>query len=106
MNKVQTNIKWSKGQDPFDGTPRYTFEGRDPSNTVSDITVVICSQYERKFRHDPASRKLYYYGYVQHTPSETADEIGRFETLKEAKQETEKLFKEYCELFPNDTEAW
>jgi hypothetical protein len=107
MNTItQSTKKWTKGSDPFDNTPRYTFEGRDPSNTVSDIAVVIYSNYERKYSHDPSSRKLYYYGEVRHNPSETADRLGRFETLKEAKQETEKLFNEYCELFPNDIEAW
>ena len=106
MIKTQIKIKWDKGQDPFDGTPRYTFEGRDPSNTVSNIAVVIYSNYERKYSHDSSSRKLYYYGEVRHNPSETADRIGRFETLKQAKEETEKLFYEYCELFPSDTEAW
>ena len=103
---IKTKIKWRKGYDFIDNTPRYSFEGRDPQVTVSDIRVVIYSQYERKFSHDSQSRKLFYYGYVRHEPSETADIIGRFETLKEAKEETEKLFYEYCELFPNDIEAY
>lgn len=103
---LKKKIKWIKGADFMDDTPRYSFEGRDPQVSVSDITVVIYSQYERKFSHDSTSRKLYYYGYVRHNPSETADEIGRFETLKKAKEETEKLFDEYCKLFPNDIEAY
>lgn len=103
---LKQKIKWVKGYDFIDNTPRYSFEGRDPQVTVSDIEVVIYSQCERKFSHDATSRKLYYYGYVRHNPSETADEIGRFETLKKAKEETEKLFNEYCKLFPNDIKAY
>ena len=93
--------EWTKGYDFMDNTPRYTFEGRDPQTTYEDIQVVIYSQYERKFSHDSTSKKLYYYGYVRYEPKETADTIGRFETLKQAKTETEKLFDEYCNLFSN-----
>jgi hypothetical protein len=99
-------IKWVKGYDFMDGTPRYSFEGRDPQVTVSDIKVVIYTERERKFSHDSTSIKNFYYGYVRHEPSETADIIGRFETLKQAKKETEKLFEEYCKLFPNDVSAY
>ncbi|WP_144626307.1 hypothetical protein [Bacillus altitudinis] len=98
-------IKWVKGYDFMDETPRYSFEGRDPQDSLADIKVVIYTQRERKFSHDSQSTKNFYYGYIRHEPSETVDEIGRFETLKEAKQETEKLLNEYYEKFPNDTQA-
>lgn len=98
-------IKWVKGHDFIDNSARYTFEGRDPSYTVSTIRVVIYTERERKFSHDPSSAKNFYYGYVTHQDKEMADTIGRFNTLKEAKQETEKLFEEYCRLFPEDTMA-
>lgn len=103
MNKK--SIKWEKSYDFIDNSPRYSFEGRDPQVTVSDIEVVIYIERERKFPHDSSSVKNFYYGYVRHNPTETADSIGRFETLKEAKIETEKLFDLYCVDFPNDTMA-
>lgn len=103
--KTLNKIKWVKGCDFLDDTPRYSFEGRDPQDSLSKIRVVIYTQRERKFSHDSQSMKNYYYGYVRHEPSETADTIGRFETIKEAKKETEKLFLEYCEAFPSDIEA-
>ena len=91
--------KWEKNFDFMDNSGRYTFEGRDPQNTLEDIKVVVYTERERKFQFDPKSVKNYYYGYVRHEPTETADTIGRFETLKKAKEETEKLFEEYCKLF-------
>lgn len=97
--------KWTKGYDFIDNSPRYTFEGRDPSYTASNIQVVIYTEKEREFSHDSRSVRNYYYGYVRHAPTETADTIGRFRTLKEAKAETEKLFEEYCKLFPDSVEA-
>jgi len=97
--KTLTKIKWIKGIDFMDDTLRYSFGGRDPQESMEAIKVVIYTVKERKFSHDAASTKNYYYGYVRHEPSETADEIGRFETLKEAKKETEKLFDEYCMKF-------
>lgn len=98
-------VKWTKGYDFMDGSPRYSFEGRDPQDTYTDIELVIYTQRERKFSHDSQSAKNFYYGYIRHNPSETCDTIGRFETLKEAKEKTLELFEEYCKLFPNDTLA-
>lgn len=99
-------INWEKGYDFIDKSPRYSFEGRDPQTTVSDIAVVIYTEMERKFSHDSSSVKKFYYGYVRNEKAETSDTIGRFETLTKAKEETLKLFERYCELYPNDTEAW
>lgn len=101
--KTLTKIKWVKGYDFMDDSPRYSFEGRDPQSTYAPIRIVIYTQRQRKFSHDSTSTKNYYYVYIRHDPSETADELGRFETLKQAKIEAEKIFNEYCELFPNDT---
>lgn len=105
MTMVANKIKWVKGFDFMDDSPRYSFEGRDPQVSYSDIKVVIYTERERKYKHDPSSVKNFYYGYVRHEPSETADVIGRFSTLKEAKAEVENLFMQYCGLFPNDTLA-
>lgn len=100
------DVKWTKGEDFADGTPRYTFEGRDPQQTVSDIRVVIYTERKRKFSHDPSSVKNFYYGYVTNEQVETADTIGPFEKVKEAKDKTLELFNQYCELYPEHIEAW
>ncbi len=98
-------IKWVKGEDFIDGSPRYTFEGRDPGYTLSPIQVVIYTERERRWSHDSQSVKNFYYVSIFHTPTETGDRLGRFNTVKEAKQEAEKIFIEYCELFPQDAKA-
>ena len=103
MEKQQ--IQWIKGCDPFDGTPRYSFEGRDPSVTVSAIGVVITAERRRKYAHDPKSSKLFYTGYVRHMEKESADYTKEYEHLNDCKAATEVLFQEYCRLFPEDTEA-
>ena len=99
MDKIKTNVKWKKGYDFMDGSPRYTFEGRDPQTTYERFQVVIYTERERKFKHDSQSVKNFYYGYVRDNEKECADTIGRFETLKQAKEETLKLFNEYMTLF-------
>lgn len=103
---TEKKIKWVKGEDWIDNLPRYTFEGRDPQVTVSDIQVVITTERKRKWSHDPSSVKNFYTGYVRHEPSETADTTKEFESIKECKAETENLFYEYCSLFPNDINAY
>jgi len=92
--------KWEKGLDFMDDSARYTFEGRDPQSTYETIRVVIYVEREREFKHDSQTVRNYYYGYVTNNEKECADTVGRFRTLKEAKKETEKLFDEYCKLFP------
>jgi hypothetical protein len=99
MDCIKTNVKWEKFTDFMDNSARYTFEGRDPSTTYERFQVVIYTQRERKFSHDSQSIKNYYYGYVRDNEKECADTIGRFETLKQAKEETLKLFNEYMKLF-------
>jgi hypothetical protein len=91
--------KWEKGYGFMDSSPRYTFEGRDPSNTLEIIRVVIYQEIEPEWEYSDTKR-LYYYGYVSNNEKEYADTIGRFKYLKDAKRETEKLFDEYCKLFP------
>jgi hypothetical protein len=93
------NKKWTKGYDCLDNSPRYTFEDRDPCNTLEIIRVVIYQEMEREYSYDSIKRP-YYYGMVENTEKETQDIIGRFKLLKDAKRETEKLFDEYCKLYP------
>ena len=99
VSAIKNAVKWEKGCDFMDGTPRYTFDGRDPQSTYERFAVVIYTQRERQFSHDSQSVRNYYYGYVVDRDKECADTIGRFKTLNEAKDETLKLFNEYMESF-------
>jgi hypothetical protein len=90
---------WTKGYDYIDNSPRYTFEDRDPCNTLETIRVVIYQEMEKEYSHDTQKRP-FYYGMVENSDKETQDVIGRFRLLKDAKRETEKLFAEYCKLYP------
>lgn len=88
--------KWVKGEDFMDGSPRYTFDGRDPQDTLEDISVVIYT--ERELGEDYVVRN-YYYGEVRHNPSETSDRLPRQRFIKNAKLKTEELFDFYVEKF-------
>ena len=99
---IKTNVKWTKGNDFINNSSRYTFEDRDPGSTIERFQVVIYSEREREFLHDSQSIRNYYYGYVRDNEKECADTIGRFKTLKQAKEETLKLFNEYMKLFVTD----
>ena len=96
---VKESVQWTKGSDFMDGSPRYTFEDRDPAYTLERFQVVIYTEQEREFEHDSQSRRNFYYGYVRDNEKECADTIGRFKLLKQAKAETLQLFNEYMELF-------
>lgn len=98
---AKTNVKWDKLSDFMDGGARYTFEGRDPSLTYERFQVSIYSEREREWSHDSKTRN-FYYGYVRDDETECADTIGRFKTLKEAKEETLKLFNEYMSIYKNE----
>lgn len=97
-------VKWNKGYDFIDDTPRYTFECRDPSNTNERFQVVIYTQRERKFEHDPSSLRNAYYGTVRDNDKECCDTIGPYHLIKIAKDETLNLFNEYMKLFVSDVE--
>ena len=96
---VKDSVIWTKGSDFMDGSPRYTFEGRDPENTLERFRVIIYTEREREFDHESQSKRNFYYGYVTDNEKECADTVGRFKTLKEAKRETLKLFNKYMVLF-------
>ena len=96
------NVKWTKGQDFMDGSPRYTFEGRDPENSYERFQVVIYAEREREFSHDPSSARNFYYGHVRDDSRECADTIGPFKRLIEAKDETLKLFNEYMQIYATE----
>ena len=93
---IKQSVTWSKGSDFMDGSPRYTFEGRDPQNTIERFQVVVYTEREREFSHDNQKRN-FYYGYVRDNEKECGDTVGRFKTVKEAKAETLKLFNLYME---------
>lgn len=96
---MANKVKWTKGYDFCDNSPRYTFYERDPQTSCEDITVVIYTRKEREFEHDSKSIKNFYYGCVTHESSETSDETGKLGSLKEAKIMTEELYRKYNDLF-------
>ena len=95
---IKDDVQWTKGSDFMDGSPRYTFEGRDPENTIERFQAVIYTEREREFPHDSRTRS-YYYGYVTDRDGECADTVGRFKSLEKAKAETLKMFNVYITLF-------
>lgn len=98
-------VNWVKSIS-WDGMASYTVEGHDASNKNAKIQVLIKSYRERENFRDSQSSRIFYYGCVLHSKSESADTIGRFRTLKEAKEETLKLFNKYCESYPDDIKAF
>lgn len=95
--------RWTKGYDPFDQTPRYTFEGRDPSYTMSTIEVVIwCEKVSDYGYGAPYHRE--YFGSVFNSKTECGDKVGGYRKLSDAKKAVEELFDEYVKLFPDDKE--
>ncbi len=60
-DEVKNKIVWTKGADFTDGSPRYTFEGRDPATTYERFQVVIYTERERRYAHDPGSLCNHYY---------------------------------------------
>ena len=110
-DEPKVSVKWTKGTDFMDGTPRYTFEGRDPQDTYERFQVVIYTEREQQYPHDPRSVRNAYYGYVRDTEKECADTIGPFWRVKEAKEKTLELFNQFMENHlmeqsaPNDSHA-
>lgn len=90
---AKKSVRREKGYDFMDGSPRYTFEGRDPATTIERFQVVIYRE-----RNDCGT--FGYYGYVRDNKLESADTIGPFRTLKEAKVGTLKLFNDFLAYQP------
>lgn len=84
MKRVE-KVKWEKGSDFMDGSPRYTFGGRDPQDTLEDISVVIYATTEFEFHRVSETKRRFYYAYVCHRPTETVYESKRIMYLKDAK---------------------
>ena len=89
----------------MDGSPRYTFEGRDPQDTYERFQVVIYPERERRYSHDPQSVRSAYYGYVRDNEKECADTIGPFWRVKEAKEKTLELFNLFMENYRMEQDA-
>lgn len=87
VDEVKKLVKWEKGYDFMDGTPRYTFENRDPATTYERFQVVIYVDDKK------------YYGYVLDNKLEYNDIVGPFSKLVDAKRETLSLFNYYIERF-------
>ena len=90
-DEVKNKVVWTKGTDFTDGSPRYTFEGRDPATTYERFQVVIYTEMERRYAHDPGSLCNHYYGYVRDDKMECAETIGPYYSVREAKQKIASL---------------
>ena len=95
---VTKKYKWTCGEDFIDGTLRYTFDGRDPSDTCENISVII---YQEDV-YTSFEKSKYYCIEVCNRRTETFDRNEKIKYLKDAKKEAEKLFEEYVKLFPED----
>ena len=98
-DEVKEKVTWIKGADFIDGTPRYTFEGRDPSTTYERFQVVIYTERAPQYAHDPGSRCNHYYGYVCDNKMEFAETIGPYYSVREAKQKTLELFNLFMQQY-------
>ena len=100
-DEVKNKIVWTKGADFTDESPRYTFEGRDPATTYERFQVVIYTERERRYAHDPGSLCNHYYGYVRDDKMECAETIGPYYSVREAKQRTLELFILFMQQYAN-----
>ena len=100
-DEVKDKVIWTKGADFTDGSPRYTFEGRDPTTTYERFQVVIYTERERRYAHDPGSLCNHYYGYVRDDKMECAETIGPYYSVREAKQKTLELFNLFMQQYAN-----
>ena len=101
-DEVKDKVVWTKGADFTDGSPRYTFDGRDPATTHERFQVVIFyTERERRYAHDPGSLCNHYYGYVRDDKMECAETIGPYYSVREAKQKTMELFNLFMQQYAN-----
>lgn len=100
-DEVKNKVVWTKGADFTDGSPRYTFEGRDPATTYERFQAVIYTELERRYAHDPGSLCNHYYGYVRDDKMECAETIGPYYSVREAKQRTLELFNLFMQQYAN-----
>lgn len=98
-DEVKDKVIWTKGADFTDGSPRYTFEGHDPATTYERFRVVIYTERERRYAHDPRSICNHYYGYVCDNKMECAETIGPYYSVREAKQKTLELFNLFMQQY-------
>ena len=98
-DEVKNKIVWTKGADFTDGSPRYTFEGRDPATTYERFQVVIYTERELRYAHDPGSLCNHYYGYVRDDKMECAETIGPYYSVREAKWRTLELFNSFVQQY-------
>ena len=91
-DEVKNKVVWTKDADFTDGSPRYTFEGRDPATTYERFQVVIYTEMERRYAHDPGSICNHSYGYVRDDKMECAETLGPYYSVREAKRRKLELF--------------
>ena len=89
-----SNYKWVKGFDFIDNSARYSIEGKDPSDSLEDITVLV---YIDNI-YDYMGKRKVYIASVQSRIHEAQDTI-QCQNLKDAKIQAEKLYEEYLKNF-------
>lgn len=104
-DEPKEKVKWEKRSDFMNGSPRYTFENRDPATTLERFQVVIYCEREREYAYDPTSARRFYYGYVRDNEKEWADTVGPNRTLKQAKHDTLALFNLYMTEYQKEKES-
>ena len=96
MTKTKTKLtkKWTKGADFMDNSPRYSFDGRDPSYTCERLRVVIYQERVRPYPRFPKEKRYLVSVYDQQRECEYSDMSRLFKYLLEAKKYAEELFSE------------
>jgi hypothetical protein len=84
-------MKWTKGFDPFDDSPRYSFEGRDPQISLDKIQVVIIQ--ENYYPYVSAKREKRYVGHVINTEIEHEYQTKPYRKLADCKLDVEKYYR-------------
>ena len=69
------------------------------ATTYERFQVVIYTEWEHRYAHDPGNRCKHYYGYVRDNEQEWSETIGPFFSVREAKKETLALFNSFMERF-------
>ena len=90
MNTAEKN--WTKGADFMDDSPRYTFDGRDPSYTYSRIEVVIYQERIPEYRGGDKVKRYFVWVFDKEKERLYTDDRKPFRLLKEAKRYAENAF--------------
>ena len=57
-DEVKNKVVWTKGADITDGSPRYTFEGRDPATTMNDFRSLSIQRWSADMHTTPEASAI------------------------------------------------